>query len=250
MTGYTDTEWKAYEVRRKSWTAYGSISPYHYVACLSTMLRVGKQYDPVRILDVACGDGGMLRIFRDLYEDAFLHGCDSSQSAIAAAAENRINGCTLYTQDLDELESPYGFDLITCNFAWYHMRDHERFLQKASDLLVPGGHLIITTINERSLDTLWEILEDDAEGYSKDCPHVKAPLVQLTKRPKELVLQYMSNSLIRTDFGDIANLKNFVESCMTMHVLADRVTSGMPTVYYAMYDTFAFQKTGDNEWLN
>ncbi len=85
---------------------------------------------PVRLLDVACGGGDVLRAVARAAERAGvaveLHGCDRSEAALAHARE-RLDGRSLELHRVDVLAEPLPgrFDLVACSLFLHHLDEDD-----------------------------------------------------------------------------------------------------------------------------
>jgi SAM-dependent methyltransferase len=102
-----------------------------------------------RILDVGCGDGGLLAALRDRgsYD---LYGVELDPGAAEYA---RGRGFRVHNGDISDANLPAGtFDLIRMGHVIEHFREPLRALQYAHTLLRPGGILYGETPNIDCLD--------------------------------------------------------------------------------------------------
>jgi 2-polyprenyl-3-methyl-5-hydroxy-6-metoxy-1,4-benzoquinol methylase len=107
----------------------------------------------IRVLDVGCGDGRLLEWYRTSSAGHRIetYGIDMSERAIEIA-RNRGHRVVLGRFE-EERELPLGaFDLILSNHVIEHVAEPQRFIAHASDLLAPGGLLVLETPNYDSPD--------------------------------------------------------------------------------------------------
>ncbi len=100
---------------------------------LREVLRTARRRPgPVRVLDVACGDGRVLAQVsasaarRGVRVDA--HGCDSSTTALSRAAELAASTGTamkLTRVDVTREPLPGSFDLVVCSLFLHHLSDED-----------------------------------------------------------------------------------------------------------------------------
>ncbi|MDP8242564.1 MAG: class I SAM-dependent methyltransferase [Candidatus Hinthialibacter antarcticus] len=93
-----------------------------------------------RCLDVGCASGRTAATFQRLGWDA--HGIDVDPQAIAVAQEH---GLEVSVAHLEQLELDKLFDFITLVDVIEHVRDPKALMQRASQLLKPGGAVYIKT---------------------------------------------------------------------------------------------------------
>lgn len=99
---------------------------------------------PLRILDAACGTGGLLLKLRQTGQHQ-LHGFDLSPSAVERA---QVSGLDVVQADLRSLSSVFPsavFDVIVSNDSLYFLSEQEQetFVRACHDRLRPGGLLIM-----------------------------------------------------------------------------------------------------------
>ena len=110
-----------------------------------------------RIIDLGCGPGTFLGNLRRPFERAL--GIDLAAPQIAyARSRYQRPGLELQAGDVTLLDPTERFDAAVSIEVVEHLRpeDTSRFLAAIHDLLAPGGTLILTTPNYRSL---WPLLE-------------------------------------------------------------------------------------------
>lgn len=106
-----------------------------------------------RVLDIGCGGGILCEAMAR--ESARVTGIDISVSAIEAARKHQqagglsINYLSTTVEDMVPGHEHY-FDLITCMEMLEHVPDPVSIIESAAQLLAPGGHFFLATIN-RSL---------------------------------------------------------------------------------------------------
>jgi 2-polyprenyl-3-methyl-5-hydroxy-6-metoxy-1,4-benzoquinol methylase len=96
------------------------------------------------ILEVGCGSGHVLRLFRD----ARLTGIDISQEALAAATKN-LAGYQVELR-LGNATAVHGrFDRVICSEVLEHVPEPERVIEAIAAQIAPGGHAVLTIPYER-----------------------------------------------------------------------------------------------------
>lgn len=116
-----------------------------------------------RILDVGCGTGLLRESMAGLDFDRYV-GVDPVAVAIEQArrlADSRTE-FVVGDANLPELS---GFDAVVCNEILYCIPGPERLLDRARELLIPGGHLLISNMRhpgetalERMLSSRFELV--------------------------------------------------------------------------------------------
>lgn len=99
-------------------------------------------------LDVGCGLGITLSSLKDASLGGALYGIDFSEHAIRWA-QNRFPDIEWLCQDIYEVTAPSDFDLVICTEVIEHLDRPEVALSQVSNLVRPGGHLILTTQSGR-----------------------------------------------------------------------------------------------------
>ncbi len=100
-----------------------------------------------RLLDIGCGDGRITLRIAETVNVAEVHGVDVAPEAIQLA---QSRGIRVAQVNLDQEGLPYPsdfFDLVLAMEVLEHIFDPGSLLDEAHRVLVPGGHLILTTPN-------------------------------------------------------------------------------------------------------
>ena len=103
------------------------------------------------MLDVGCYDGAILGPFAKDHE---LHGVDISPQGVARANER---GWRAVVHDLEAGPLPYPdktFDVVFTGETIEHQVDTDWFLSEINRVLVPGGRLVLSFPNVRTLTSL------------------------------------------------------------------------------------------------
>ena len=110
----------------------------------ANILQALDRYTPgfTDLFDAGCGTGGMLKMVRDKFPNARLHGLDISEQACIAAREK--SGATITLGSVDALPQPDGsFDaLISLDVLGYDL-DVDAAVSGFFRVLRPGGHAIL-----------------------------------------------------------------------------------------------------------
>lgn len=122
-----------------------------FMAKISKALELVPKSDPVTVLDIGCGDGHTLNLFREVPGARVeTHGVDFNAGAIAEAARQ---GHKTYLGRFEDADLPVGyFDLVMASHVIEHVEDPRGFTQKVRSILKPGGIFWFETPNIESLD--------------------------------------------------------------------------------------------------
>lgn len=111
-----------------------------------------------KVLDVGCGPGNTLQIFREARNDLELSGIDFQ---IAPETRDTPNLNLVQADVIKGLPfTRHCFDLVTCYFVLehIHLSDLEVFCENLTALVKPGGYLFLTVPNQWSI---WLDFYDD-----------------------------------------------------------------------------------------
>ncbi|HAM70809.1 MAG TPA: hypothetical protein DCM86_04115 [Verrucomicrobiales bacterium] len=138
-----------------------------------------------KILDVGCADGYLLAPFAASHE---ITGIDvSTQFApLALKAGFVAHQCKDLSSDTLDIPSQ-SIDLVFCGQTIEHVIDTDWLLCELNRVLRPGGSLVVTTPNVRSLHTLARLLmnESPAFGAKYRSGHVRDWTTRLLRRAIE-----------------------------------------------------------------
>jgi len=116
-------------------------------------LRYLGQRDSVDVLDVGCGDGWQLDLYRTLAPDRIrTYGVEIKEEVCAIA---RAKGHTVYAGRFEDLDLAQGFDLVNLSQVIEHVADPRAFMRHIWSVLRPGGILFLETPNTDTLDWRW-----------------------------------------------------------------------------------------------
>ncbi len=108
------------------------------------------------ILDVGCGNGVLLSMFKPL--GWIIHGIDLSPWAEKYA---NIIGYKLFNKLIEETVFPYKFDCIVSTSTYEHVHRPHEHLKKMIDDIKSGGSVWITIPNYNSLSIRWNLSKFD-----------------------------------------------------------------------------------------
>lgn len=104
---------------------------------------------PLRVLDIGCGTGMVLRELSERLPNALeLVGVDPSMPMLKAARE-RSDGRSWFAQGtVEQLPLPDGhFDLIVSSLSFHHWADQRRGLVEAGRVLAPDGFFVLVDLS-------------------------------------------------------------------------------------------------------
>lgn len=109
-----------------------------------------------RVGDIGAGFGLFLEELRPLWADAELVAIEPSEDMAAIAREKGFPVIEAMLEDIPA-DAPR-FDVLTAFELFEHLHDPAAFLRTVRELLVPGGHFVMTTLNGLGFDirVLWE----------------------------------------------------------------------------------------------
>ena len=155
----------------------------------------------LRVLDVGCGTGGLLRaLLADGYKDVW--GLELSPYAAKLAA--RSAGAKVLTGDLLDADLPLGsFDVINATEVIEHLRDPRASFRRIKSLLAPDGIFVYSTGNARGayariLGSRWPYLHPEGHlfyfspetlaRYFREVGLEPLPLARLTASQRDAFL--------------------------------------------------------------
>lgn len=114
----------------------------------------GLELQQPRLLDLGCGLGWFTERLAVLGE---AHGIDLSEEGIAVARGRRPD-ISYLSGNIYEAALPKNyFDVVVSQEVIAHVEDQPKYLERAAEVLKPGGHLIITTGNKFVMDRLGDV---------------------------------------------------------------------------------------------
>ncbi len=114
-------------------------------------LDFAPKHDPVTVLDIGCGDGHTLNLYREVDGvNVETHGVDFNLEAVAKAASE---GHKTYAGRFEDVALPENyFDLVIASHVIEHVADPKEFVDCVHRILRPGGIFWFETPNIGSLD--------------------------------------------------------------------------------------------------
>lgn len=111
--------------------------------------------DPRSLLDVGCGNGGMLAAIRRGFPAARLAGCDALRAALSFA-KTRVPDASLVQLDIHHLPFDREFEVVTAFDVLEHLDDDELVLRQMYRATTVGGGLVLSVPQHR---WLWSALD-------------------------------------------------------------------------------------------
>jgi len=122
---------------------------HHDIADRTADLAVSVRAAPVRVLDVGCGTGYLLRrLAREYPQASELAGVDPAPAMIAAARQAADDSRLRYRVGTAE-RLPFddgAFDLIVSTTSFDHWQDQLAGLRECARILAPGGSLVLADL--------------------------------------------------------------------------------------------------------
>lgn len=120
---------------------------YQYAATINFLLEKLNNTNFLKVLDIGCGDGRLVREVKNKFPDKTVKGIDISQSAINLARTLNPN-FEFEVQDIvkeSKIEEKYDVILLVEVIEHIEQNKLKQFLSKAIDYLQVGGYIFITT---------------------------------------------------------------------------------------------------------
>jgi 2-polyprenyl-3-methyl-5-hydroxy-6-metoxy-1,4-benzoquinol methylase len=136
------------------WAEHGFANRFQLERCAAVLraLHATKLKEPT-IVEVGCGAGWLTAVLGH-FGPAL--GVELSPAAVAAATE-RYPHARFLAADLTRWDHPRGeFDVVVSSEVIEHLEDQAQHARMAYELLRPGGFLILTTPNARTMGAMPE----------------------------------------------------------------------------------------------
>lgn len=117
--------------------------PLHYLT----------DHQAIELLDVGCGDGWQLDLYRLAAEKRIRTTGVEIRNDVCDIA--RAKGHQVYCGRFEDVELPLQFDLVNLSQVIEHVADPRAFVRRIHDVLRPGGILVLETPNTDTIDWKW-----------------------------------------------------------------------------------------------
>ena len=139
------------EIAEKWWDPTGDFKPLHVINPLrANYINKKSPINGLKVLDVGCG-GGLLAEALDA-KGAKVTAIDVTNANIEVAKLHAkkmqvdINYKLITAEDLAKKESK-SYDVVSCLEVIEHVPDPGQLIKACADLLKPGGHMFLSTLN-------------------------------------------------------------------------------------------------------
>ena len=107
-----------------------------------------KTNEDIKILDLSCGSGELLKEIHTKFPKAELYGADISPKMLEVARKKLPENIVLQKMDVHKLEYPKNyFDFVFSTEAFHHYYDQEKALQEMKRVVKHRGKVMIVDIN-------------------------------------------------------------------------------------------------------
>ncbi len=147
---------------------------------LETVLAAAHPAPGLRWLDVGCGRGDLLRMIRDRWQPASLHGIDP----IDWLEDDLRADVTFETVAAEDAERLPVADRVLLVEVIEHLEAPWSELRKTARLLAPGGWMVVSTPNLATLRNRLELaVRGELTSFRSDYqPHIAPALPHVTRR--------------------------------------------------------------------
>jgi len=145
------------------WDPHSEFRPLHEInpLRLEWIVDVGGGLDGKRVVDIGCGGGILAEAMAA--RGARVTGIDLSQKALGVARLHQLESGAavdyrLCSAETLAAEEPASFDVVTCMEMLEHVPSPAAIIAAAATLVVPGGTIVISTLNRNPKSYLFAIV--------------------------------------------------------------------------------------------
>jgi SAM-dependent methyltransferase len=156
-----------------------------YMPLRSAVLRAAVRHVPgaVRVLDVGCGTGQLLREAASLFATARLIGVDPAAEMLRRARGNVDSAVELVLGDVHRLPFPSGsFDLVLSTASGHHWSDPRTAFAEIARVLSPGGAFVLGQVIDVGTVLSLAGLSVAESSVRADCPVMPPAAVLVLRR--------------------------------------------------------------------
>lgn len=132
------------------------------LAVIGHLLAVAANGGPMRMLDVGCGNGGLLTVLHGLAAPIEYLGTDLSFESLAQLKSRFPAAATICADMLQTEHLPGSFDLIVLNECLYYA-DYDAVLDSYRRILRRDGRLIISMVHNPGRPFIWRRIADTTQ---------------------------------------------------------------------------------------
>lgn len=137
-------------------------SAFHKIRIECTLEVLGDALKRIqgmpKILDLGCGEGHVTAEIKAAYVDAEVSALDYSISAIEYGVAHYPGIDFILADAHDPPYAPGYFDVVVCNNIWEHVPDPLFLLSRASEIIRPGGYLVVSTPSRYRLRNMVRVM--------------------------------------------------------------------------------------------
>jgi SAM-dependent methyltransferase len=147
---YRDHKWDQLVARR---------SDAGNLAVIGHLLAVAANGATLRLLDVGCGNGGLLTVLQGLTAPVDYLGTDLSSESLSQLKSRYPDAATICADMMQTEHLPGSFDLIVFNECLYYA-DYDAVLDRYRGILRHDGRLIISMVHNAGRPFIWRRISD------------------------------------------------------------------------------------------
>ncbi|SDJ04030.1 Ubiquinone/menaquinone biosynthesis C-methylase UbiE [Actinokineospora alba] len=141
--------------------------------CLDEVVSELRLEPGDRVLDIACGPGGVALRAAQQVGDGAVIGCDISEQMLRLARlraeELDVANVTFEVADMNRLPyEPGTFDAVACSLGIFFAEDITAAFSSAWSLVKPGGRLAVATIARNMFAPVSNVFLDHAQAHLPD----------------------------------------------------------------------------------